>query len=89
MAAAPAYALGTLYAQRQPVGSLVIATSGLVWATVSLLPFAVATQPGHLPSAKAFTAAVVLGVFCTAPAHALFYWMVSAQVRPARRSSRT
>jgi drug/metabolite transporter (DMT)-like permease len=78
VAAAPAYALGTLYAQRQSVGGLVIATSGLVWATVLLLPFAVPTHPGHVPSAKAFTAAVVLGVLCTAPAHALFYWMVSA-----------
>jgi drug/metabolite transporter (DMT)-like permease len=78
VAAAPSYALATLYAQRQQVASLVVATSGLAWATVLLAPFAVATLPAHVPSSKTFTAAVALGVLCTAPAHALFYWMVSA-----------
>jgi drug/metabolite transporter (DMT)-like permease len=79
VAAAPSYALATLYAQRrQEVASLVIATSSLIWATVVLLPFALATLPAHVPSAKTISVAAALGLVCTAPAHALFYWMVSA-----------
>ena len=78
VAAAPAYALATLYAQRQRLSSLAIATSGLVWANVLLLPLAVVTRPAGVPSSKTFAVAIALGVLCTAPAHALFYWMVSA-----------
>jgi drug/metabolite transporter (DMT)-like permease len=78
VAAAPSYALATLYAQRrQDVGSLVIATSSLIWATAVLLPFALATLPAHLPSAKTISAAAALGLLCTATAHALFYWLVA------------
>jgi len=86
VAAAPSYALATLYAQgRQDVGSLAIATSGLVWATVVLMPFALATLPAHVPSSKTISVAAALGLLCTAPAHALFYWMVS--VHGASRSA--
>jgi drug/metabolite transporter (DMT)-like permease len=78
VAAAPSYALATLYAQRRTsVSSLALATGGLVWATVVLLPFALVTLPSDTPSTKTLAAVAVLGVGCTAASHALYYAMVS------------
>ena len=48
-----------------------------------------ATQPGHLPSAKAFTAAVVLGVLSPRPPTRSSTGWSPRTGRPARRSSRT
>lgn len=78
VAAAPFYALATLYAQRRlAVGSLVLATSGLVWAAVALLPLALATLPSHVPSSKTLTAAAALGLVSTGASQAVYYWMVA------------
>jgi drug/metabolite transporter (DMT)-like permease len=78
VAAAPSYALATLYAQRRTsVSSLALAAGSLVWAAVALLPFALVTLPPEVPSAKTLAAVAVLGVGCTAASHALYYAMVS------------
>lgn len=78
VAAAPSYALATLYAQRRSsVSSLALAAGSLAWAAVALLPFALATLPSHVPSAKTLAAVAVLGVGCTAASHGLYYAMVS------------
>ena len=78
VAAAPSYALATLYAQRRTsVSSLALAAGSLFWAAVALLPFALVTLPPEVPSAKTLAAVAVLGVGCTAASHALYYAMVS------------
>ncbi len=78
VAAAPSYALATLFAQRRLVfGGLALATTSLVWAAVALLPLALATLPGHVPSSKTLAAAVALGLFSTGASQAIFYWMVA------------
>jgi drug/metabolite transporter (DMT)-like permease len=78
VAAAPSYALATLYAQRRTsVSTLALAAGSLVWAALALLPFALLTLPAHVPSAKTLAAVAALGVGCTAASHALYYAMVS------------
>src|SRR5205823_91351 len=80
VAAAPSYALATLYAQRRAaVAGIVLATAGLVGATITLLPFALATLPSHAPSSKTLAVVVALGVVSTAVPHALYYWLIAAQ----------
>jgi drug/metabolite transporter (DMT)-like permease len=79
VAAAPFYALATLYAQRRTtVSSLALAAGSLVWAAAALLPFALLTLPPDVPSTKTLAAVMVLGVGCTAATHALYYAMVSS-----------
>jgi drug/metabolite transporter (DMT)-like permease len=78
VAAAPSYALATLYAQRRTgLSSLALAAGSLAWAAVVLLPFALLTLPSDTPSTKTIASVVVLGVVCTAASHALYYAMVS------------
>jgi drug/metabolite transporter (DMT)-like permease len=79
VAAAPSYALASLYAQRRvAVPGIVLATAGLVGATVVLLPFALATLPASAPGQKTLAVAAALGLVSTAFPHALYYWLISA-----------
>jgi drug/metabolite transporter (DMT)-like permease len=79
VAAAPSYALASLYAQRRSAfPGIVLATAGLVGATVVLLPFALATLPGSAPGGETLAFAATLGLVSTAIPHALYYWLVSA-----------
>jgi drug/metabolite transporter (DMT)-like permease len=86
VAAAPSYALATLFAQRRlATGGLVLATGSLVFGALALLPLAVATAPPHLPGAGTIAAVIALGVLATAIPHAAYYRLVSA--RGASRSA--
>ena len=79
VAAAPSYALASLYAQRRSdVSGIVLATAGLVGATIVLLPFALATLPPRAPESKTLALAAALGLVSTALPHALYYWLISA-----------
>ena len=45
-------------------------------ATVALLPPAIATFPGHLPSVSALIAIAVLGIVCTAAGLIVFFRLI-------------
>jgi drug/metabolite transporter (DMT)-like permease len=80
VAAAPSYALATLFAQRRLATSgLALATGSLVFGALALLPFAIATAPAHPPGARTIALVAVLGVVSTAVPHAAYYWLVSTQ----------
>jgi drug/metabolite transporter (DMT)-like permease len=71
------YAAANLYAgRRMSVGGPVLAATSMVSAFVVLLPLALATLPGSMPSWKSLGSAVMLGVAGTAVAQILSYRMI-------------
>ena len=58
------------------VKPLVITTVSQVGASLFLLPFALATLPQTVPTARAWLCAVALGVLCTGLAYVLFFQLV-------------
>jgi drug/metabolite transporter (DMT)-like permease len=73
------YAIGPLIIQRylrglDAIGPLV---ASLLVASIVLLPPAMMTLPRHLPTAVALSSIAALGVFCTALAMLLMFYLVS------------
>ena len=73
------YAIGPLIIQRylrglDAIGPLV---ASLLVASIILLPLAIITLPQHLPTAVALSSIAALGVFCTALAMLLMFYLVS------------
>lgn len=73
------YATGSLIVQRylSGVDELGAVAASLVVATVVLLPPAVLTAPGVVPSRLVLTSLVVLGVVCTATALWLYFSLIT------------
>jgi drug/metabolite transporter (DMT)-like permease len=57
-------------------------------ASALLTPFALLNLPASLPSAKAWWAVLMLGVFCTGFAYAIFFWLME-KVGSARATTVT
>jgi drug/metabolite transporter (DMT)-like permease len=78
MIAVAGYAIGPLIVQRylsgvDELGSL---ACSLVIASLVLLPFAIATAPGQMPSDMSLISVGVLGVVCTALALLLYFYLI-------------
>ncbi|WP_117208888.1 DMT family transporter [Allorhizocola rhizosphaerae] len=73
------YAGSTLIVKRKLAGvpSLGLTTATVTLTTLFLAPFAIATAPTQLPSLKAVSSVVILGVFSTAVALLLFYRLIA------------
>jgi drug/metabolite transporter (DMT)-like permease len=81
------YAIAPIIVSRRladldPLGPV---TASLLIATVALLPPAIATFPGQLPSVPALIAIAVLGVICTAAGLIVFFRLI-ADAGPSRAS---
>lgn len=74
------YAVGPLIVQRymHDVDALGSLACSLVVASLVLLPMALWTAPQHMPSALSFTSIAILGVFCTAAALLLYFYLIGA-----------
>jgi drug/metabolite transporter (DMT)-like permease len=73
------YACATFLVRRRlsNVSPLAVAAGDMSVTTVLLLPVAVLTAPGQLPSLKASVSVVILGLFSTALALVLFYRLIA------------
>ena len=81
------YAIAPIIVSRRlsdldPLGPV---TASLLIATVALLPPAIATFPGQLPSVSALIAIAVLGIICTAAGLLVFFRLI-AEAGPSRAS---
>ena len=81
------YAIAPIIVSRRlsdldPLGPV---TASLLIATVALLPPAIATFPGQLPSVSALIAIAVLGIICTAAGLLAFFRLI-AEAGPSRAS---
>jgi drug/metabolite transporter (DMT)-like permease len=81
------YAIAPIIVSRRladldPLGPV---TASLLIATVALLPPALATLPGQLPSVSALIAIAVLGIICTAAGLIVFFRLI-AEAGPSRAS---
>jgi drug/metabolite transporter (DMT)-like permease len=74
------YAVGPLIVERYlaDVDELGALACSLVVATIVLFPLAVASAPGHVPSALSLGSVVVLGLVCTALGLLLYFYLISA-----------
>jgi drug/metabolite transporter (DMT)-like permease len=72
------YAVGPLIVQRHLAGvdELGSLSASLVVASIILAPAALFTAPERIPSPLVLTSAVVLGIFCTAIALLLFFYLI-------------
>ena len=84
LAATFSYGLSATVAKRyfSSVRPLAVAAGSQVAAALLLLPFALATWPEVAPAARAWGAAIALGVLCTGLAY-LVYFRLIARVGPA------
>ena len=73
------YAVGPLIVQRYlaQVDELGALSLSLVVASVVLLPLALMSAPDQMPSAVSLASVVVLGVFCTALALLLYFYLIN------------
>ncbi len=73
------YAISTLIVRRKlaDVPSMGLTAATVTLATIFLLPFAIATAPAVMPSFKAISSVVILGVLSTAAALLLFYRLIA------------
>lgn len=85
LTAALLYAISANYTKKVLAGvePMTIAVAGTVFATLLALPVGLVTLPATLPSLKAFAAAAILGVLCTAVAYIIFYRLF-ASIGPTR-----
>lgn len=74
------YSIGPLIVQRHLAGVPEIGalSLSLLVAAIALLPFAILTAPETMPSVPALAAVVALGVFCTALAMLLYFYLIHA-----------
>ena len=79
LAATVLYGLAAHVTQRTLTGvpSLVVAAGSQVAATMMLVPLAVPLWPATSPSLRGWTAAVILGVGCTAAAYVLYFRLIA------------
>jgi drug/metabolite transporter (DMT)-like permease len=85
LAATLSYGVGANMAKRRlgDVEPLAVAAGSQVAATILLAPLAVASWPGHSIAPRAWVAAVILGVICTAAAFVLYFRLI-AHVGPTK-----
>ncbi|HEY5809137.1 MAG TPA: DMT family transporter [Povalibacter sp.] len=74
------YAVGPLIVQRYlaDVDELGALSLSLVVASIVLLPFALVSAPAQMPTTVPLAAVVILGVFCTALALLLYFYLINA-----------
>jgi len=90
LTAALSYGVSGSYMKRFLSGAnpLAIATISQLSASALLTPLALLNLPTALPSAKACWAVLMLGVFCTGFAYAIFFWLME-KVGSARATTVT
>lgn len=73
------YAVGPLIIERylRDVDEIGALSASLVVASIALLPWAVWTAPETLPSSLSLTSVGILGVFCTALALLLYFFLIN------------
>jgi drug/metabolite transporter (DMT)-like permease len=78
LAASFSYALGGVYAKRTFAGvpSITLAIGQQAAAATLLLPLAVATLPGELPSQAVALSVLGLALLCTAAAYLLYFYLI-------------
>ena len=78
LAASFSYALGGVYAKRTFAGvpSITLAIGQQAAAAALLLPLAVATLPGELPSEAVALSVLGLALLCTAAAYLLYFYLI-------------
>lgn len=78
LVASLSYALGGVYAKRTFAGvpSMTLAIGQQAAAAVLLLPLAIATLPGEMPSRVAALCVLGLALLCTAAAYLLYFYLI-------------
>ncbi len=78
LVASLSYALGGVYAKRTFAGvpSMTLAIGQQAAAAVLLLPLAIATLPGEVPSRVAALCVLGLALLCTAAAYLLYFYLI-------------
>jgi drug/metabolite transporter (DMT)-like permease len=80
-----AYAINMITRRIPEVPGLGLNTWAMILTAIVFLPFAIGSWPTQVPSFKAISAVVVLGVLCTAIAFIIFFKLI-AEVGPPRAS---
>ena len=80
-----AYAINMITRRIPEVPGLGLNTWAMILTAIVFLPFAIGSWPTQVPSVKAISAVVVLGVLCTAIAFIIFFKLI-AEVGPPRAS---
>lgn len=85
LAGAALYGLAASYGKRQlaTLAPPVVAAGSVLGSSVSLLPLAIWQWPAQPPSARAWLAAIALGLLCTALAYVLYFRLL-ARIRASQ-----
>ena len=80
LGAACCYGISASLVKRRMAGldARTLSAGSLFWGAVALLPLAVATMPGRMPSGAAWGNAVLLGVLSTALAYLMYFRLLAS-----------